>query len=241
MRGISKIFPGVRALEDVSLEIRAGEVHGAARAERRRQVDADQDAVRGVSPRSVVEFLFKGVPVRIGSSDRCRAIGHRRHLPEVLAGAVSSSVAQNIFLGREFPRAAARQYRPHGAFATRRGRVLTTLGLDLDTHTPAHRLRRRRSSRSSRSRKRCRRTREVLVMDEPTAALSGPEIDGSSAIIRKLKQDGVAIVYISHRLPRSSGSAIALPSCAMDARLRSSIQARTDPDRARAHDGRSRE
>ena len=77
--------------------------------------------------------------------------------------------------------------------------MLATLGADLDPRTPVHRLGVAQQQMVEIAKALSQNAR-ILVMDEPTAALSDPEIERLFAIIRTLKRDGVAIVYISHRL-----------------------------------------
>jgi ribose transport system ATP-binding protein len=196
MRGVSKTFPGVRALEDVSLEIRAGEVHvllgqnGAGKSTLIKTLYGAYHPDRG-------QFLFKGVPVRIGSPIDARRLGIAVIFQD-FSLVPYLNVAQNIFLGREF-----RGRLPGSIDRTRlhdeARRVLTTLGLELDTRTPAHRLGVAQQQIVEIAKALSQNAR-ILVMDEPTAALSEPEIERLFGLIRKLKQDGVAIVYISHRL-----------------------------------------
>ena len=84
MRGISKAFPGVRALDDVSLAVHAGEVHmllgqnGAGKSTLIKVLYGAYHPDRG-------EFLFDGQPVRIAVARRRAAARHRGHLPGVLA------------------------------------------------------------------------------------------------------------------------------------------------------------
>jgi ribose transport system ATP-binding protein len=196
MRGVSKTFPGVRALEDVSLEIRAGEVHvllgqnGAGKSTLIKTLYGAYHPDRG-------QFLFEGSPVRIGSPADARRLGIAVIFQE-FSLVPYLNVAQNIFLGREF------RGRLPGSIDRARlhdeaRRVLTTLGLDLETRTPAHRLGVAQQQIVEIAKALSQNAR-ILVMDEPTAALSEPEIERLFSLIRKLKQDGVAVVYISHRL-----------------------------------------
>jgi ribose transport system ATP-binding protein len=108
------------------------------------------------------------------------------------------NVAQNIFLGREC------RGRLPGTIAGRRmhadaRRLLETLGVELNTKTLVHRLGVAQQQMVEIAKALSQNAR-VLIMDEPTAALSDPEIERLFAIIRTLKRDGVSIVYISHRL-----------------------------------------
>jgi ribose transport system ATP-binding protein len=196
MRGISKTFPGVRALDDVSLAIHAGEVHvllgqnGAGKSTLMKTLCGAYHPDHG-------EFLFLGKPVRIASPSDARRLGIAVIFQE-FSLVPYLDVAQNIFLGREF-----RGRFPGTIDAARMHvearRLLATLGMDLDTHTLAHRLGVAQQQMVEIAKALSQNAR-ILVMDEPTAALSDPEIERLFTIIRTLQQDQVAIVYISHRL-----------------------------------------
>jgi ribose transport system ATP-binding protein len=196
MRGISKAFPGVRALDDVSLAIQAGEVHvlvGQNGAGKSTLIKA----LCGAYPPDRGEFLFQGRPVRIASPADARRLGIAVIFQE-FSLVPCLDVAQNIFLGREL-----RGPLPGTIDAARMRvearRVLTTLGVDLDTRTLARRLGVAQQQMVEIAKALSQNAR-ILVMDEPTAALSDPEIERLFAIIRTLQRDRVAIVYISHRL-----------------------------------------
>jgi ribose transport system ATP-binding protein len=196
MRGISKAFPGVRALDDVSLAIHAGEVHvllgqnGAGKSTLIKTLCGAYHPDHG-------EFLFQGGPVRIASPADARRLGIAVIFQE-FSLVPYLDVAQNIFLGREFRGRAGWTIDAARTHVEAR-RVLTTLGVDLDTHTLAHRLGVAQQQMVEIAKALSQNAR-ILVMDEPTAALSDAEIERLFTIIRTLQQDNVAIVYISHRL-----------------------------------------
>ena len=196
MRGISKAFPGVRALEDVSLSVNAGAVHvllgqnGAGKSTLIKVLCGAHHPDRG-------EVLVDGRPVRIASPADARRLGIAVIFQE-FSLVPYLSIAQNIFLGREY------RGRVPGTIDRRRmhadaRRLLDMLGVDLDTHTLVHTLGVAQQQVVEIAKALSQNAR-ILVMDEPTAALSGPEIDRLFDRIRTLKRDGVAIVYISHRL-----------------------------------------
>jgi ribose transport system ATP-binding protein len=196
MRGISKTFPGVRALDDVSLTVRSGQVHmllgqnGAGKSTLIKTLYGAYHPDRG-------EVFIDGRRVRINSPADARRLGIAVIFQE-LSLVPHLDVAQNVFLGREFrgrlPGTIDRR-RPHEEAR----RILDMLGTDLDTHTPVHRLGVGEQQLVEIAKAVSQRAR-ILVMDEPTAAISGREIDRLFALIRTLKQDGAAIIYISHRL-----------------------------------------
>jgi ribose transport system ATP-binding protein len=196
VRGVSKSFPGVRALDDVSLALYAGEVHvllGQNGAGKSTLIKV----LYGAYPPDAGEFVFDGKPVHMTSPADARALGVAVMFQE-FSLVPYLNVAQNMFLGREF------RGRLPGTVDRRRThaearRVLETLGVDLDTRTLVHRLGVAQQQMVEIAKALSQNAR-VLVLDEPTAALSDPEIERLFAIIRRLKRDGAAIVYISHRL-----------------------------------------
>jgi ribose transport system ATP-binding protein len=196
MRGISKTFPGVRALSDVSLAVHAGEVHmllgqnGAGKSTLIKILYGAYQPDQG-------EFLFEGRPVRIQSPADARRLGIAVIFQE-FSLVPHLSIAQNLFLGRE-PRRRARWLVDHGELHARARRLLDTLEIDLDVRQPVRRLGVAQQQMVEIAKALSQRAR-VLVMDEPTAAISDREIGLLFERIRALRQEGLGIIYISHRL-----------------------------------------
>jgi ribose transport system ATP-binding protein len=196
MRGISKTFPGVRALEDVSLVVQAGEVHfllgqnGAGKSTLIRILCGAHRADSG-------EILVDGAPVHLRSPADARALGIAVIFQE-FSLVPYLNVAQNIYLGRE-PRGRLPGTVDHRRMHADSRRLLDTLGLDLDTRTLVHELGIAQQQVVEIAKALSQNAR-ILVMDEPTAALSDREIDRLFDRVRALKATGVAVVYISHRL-----------------------------------------
>jgi ribose transport system ATP-binding protein len=196
LRGISKRFPGVKALDDVSFEIRAGEVHmllgenGAGKSTLMKVLCGADEADAGA-------FFHRGEPVRIASPADAGKFGIAVIFQDFTL-VPYLDIAQNIFLGREFAS------RIPGLTDRRRThlearRVLKSIGFDIDPRTPVHRLGVAQQQMVEIA-KALSQDARILVMDEPTAALSARETEQLFAAIRRLKHGGVAIVYISHRL-----------------------------------------
>jgi ribose transport system ATP-binding protein len=189
MRGISKAFTGVRALDDVSLAVNAGEVHmlvgqnGAGKSTLIKVLCGAHHPDRG-------EFLVDGKAVRIHSVADARRLGIAVIFQE-FSLVPFLDVAQNIFLGREL-----RDRRRMHAEASR---LLEQLGTPIDSKSLVNDLGVAQQQMVEIA-KALSRDARILVMDEPTAALSEHEIVRLFERIRKLKQDGIAIIYISHRL-----------------------------------------
>lgn len=196
LRGISKEFPGVKALDDVSFEIRAGEVHmlvgenGAGKSTLMKILCGAYRADRG-------EFFSNGEAVTIHDAGAARKFGIAVIFQDFTL-VPYLDIAQNIFLGREF------SSRLPGLIDRRRTyteakRVLDMIGFDIDPRLPVHGLGVAQQQMVEIA-KALSQDARILVMDEPTAALSDHETEKLFAMIGRLKAEGVAIIYISHRL-----------------------------------------
>ena len=186
MRGIAKAFPGAGA-DDVA-DVQAGE---CTRSSVRTAGQSTPPGCMALAPRG--EILFRGETVRIASPADARRLGVAVIFQE-FSLVPYLDIAHNIFLGREF------RGRIPGSIGHRRmhaesRRLLALLGIDLDTRTPAHRLGVAQQQLVEIA-KALSQDARLLVMDEPTAALSEREIERLFKVIGMLKQDGVAIIYI---------------------------------------------
>jgi ribose transport system ATP-binding protein len=196
MRGISKTFPGVRALDDVSLTVDAGTVHallgqnGAGKSTLMR-------ILCGAHHPDAGEILIDGRAVRLNSPAEARRLGVAVIFQE-FSLVPYLNLAQNIFLGRE-PGGRIPGTIDHRRMHADARRLLDGLGLDADTRTIAHELGVAQQQLVEIAKALSQNAR-ILVMDEPTAALSEREIARLFDRVRTLKRDGVGIVYISHRL-----------------------------------------
>ena len=193
---ISKSFPGVRALDGVGFDVRAGRGACPAGRERCRQVDADQDHV-GRPPARRRHHRLDGEPVRFASPHEAQRRGIATIYQELLLFP-ELTVAENIFMGH------APRTRLGGidwaAMRARARALLASLDIhDLDVTRLVGAL-----SVGNRQRveiaKALSQDARVLIMDEPTAALTEADVERLFAIVRLLRARGVGIVYISHRL-----------------------------------------
>ena len=196
LRGITKSFPGVRALDAVSLEIRAGEVHvllgenGAGKSSLMKVLCGAYLADQG-------EFFHRGEPVAIRSPADARTLGIAVIFQE-FSLVPYLSVAQNIFLGRE-PRGKIPGSVDHKRMHARARELLDRLGLEVDTRALVHTLGVAQQQLVEIAKALSQEAR-ILVLDEPTAALSERETERLFSIIQRLQSQGVAMIYISHRL-----------------------------------------
>jgi ribose transport system ATP-binding protein len=196
LRAISKTFPGVRALDGVSFPIWAGEIHmlcgenGAGKSSLMKVLCGAYVADSG-------ELFHRGNKIEIRSTLDARKLGIAVIFQE-FSLVPHLSVAQNIFLGREFPG------RVPGMIDRKRirseaARVLATIGSDIDIDAPIYKLGVAQQQIVEIAKALSQNAR-ILVMDEPTSALSDTETDHLFGMMRRLRASGVAIVYISHRM-----------------------------------------
>lgn len=195
MEHICKSFPGVRALDDVSFELRAGEVM-ALLGENGAGKSTLMKVLGGVYTRDSGEIAISGVPVGDLTPRLARKHGVAM-IHQELTMCAHLTVAENIFLGRERTRAggilAEREMR-------RRAReALGRLRVDIDPDALVGELAVSKQQMVEIAKALSVNAR-VLIMDEPTSALTSREIDDLIAVIRQLRAEGHGIVYISHRL-----------------------------------------
>ncbi|MEV1037264.1 MULTISPECIES: sugar ABC transporter ATP-binding protein [unclassified Streptomyces] len=196
MSGITKSFPGVRALDGVDLEVQAGEVHcllgqnGAGKSTLIKVLAGAHQPDDG-------EITWRGEPVALKSPIAAMRLGIATIYQE-LDLVEGLSVAENVFLGHE-PTTARFVVR------TREGRtaaaaLLKRLGHpEIDPARPVGELSAAQQQIVSMARALSHDVR-LIVMDEPSAALDPDEVDNLFRTVDSLTADGVAVVYISHRL-----------------------------------------
>ena len=193
--GITKSFPGVKALQGVALGVRRGRLH-ALLGENGAGKSTLMNILAGVLPPDTGEIRLEGRPVRFRSPREARDAGISIIFQE-LNQIPDLSVAENIFLGREPVNAAGlidfdRMHRDTAA-------LLAGLGLDVDPRRAVGTLRVGEQQLVEIA-KALSLQSKVLIMDEPTSALSEQEIEVLFRIVADLKQRGVGIIYITHKL-----------------------------------------
>ncbi|MFE7129795.1 sugar ABC transporter ATP-binding protein [Streptomyces sp. NPDC057638] len=196
MSGITKSFPGVRALDGVDLEVAAGEVHcllgqnGAGKSTLIKVLAGAHQPDGGT-------IGWRGERVVLGSPLAAMRLGIATIYQELdLVDAVS--VAENVYLGHEPTRAGFVVRRTDERAAT--ARLLARLGHpEIDPARPVGDLSSAQRQIVSMARALSHDVR-LIVMDEPSAALDPDEVDNLFRIVGELTADGVAVIYISHRL-----------------------------------------
>jgi ribose transport system ATP-binding protein len=195
MRGIVKLFPGVRALDGVDLDVVAGQVHcllgqnGAGKSTLIKVLSGAHQPDGGT-------IEWRGEPVTLGTPQAALRLGIATIYQE-LDLVPGLSVADNIHLGREESRSGFVRRRIQLAAARD---VLNRLGhSDIPANREVGRLSPAGQQIVSLARALARDAR-VIVMDEPSAMLAYDEVSNLFRVIRELTAAGVAVVYISHRL-----------------------------------------
>ncbi|WP_131736653.1 sugar ABC transporter ATP-binding protein [Actinomadura roseirufa] len=192
---VSKSFGAVRALQDVTLELHAGEVHALA-GENGAGKSTVVKTFAGVHRPDAGEVRADGAAVTFGGPADAQAAGVAVIYQEPTLFP-DLSVAENIFMGRQ-PRAGLGRI-DRRAMHAETARLFERLGVPLDPRQPARGLS-IADQQVVEIAKAISRDARVLIMDEPTAALTGQEVARLFAVTRTLREQGCAVLFISHRL-----------------------------------------
>lgn len=194
VQGVSKSFPGVQALDDVSLEVSAGEVlvlvgeNGAGKS-------SLMKILSGIYSKDSGKILLDGKEVEITSPLQAQQLGitiiHQEMnlMPDL-------TVAQNIWIGREPARLGLLS---DGALNKQTTEFLEEIGIALDARSTVGSLSVAKQQMVEIA-KALSFDARVLIMDEPTSALTDTEVETLMGLIEQLKSRGKAIIYISHRM-----------------------------------------
>src|SRR5271154_2512426 len=193
IRGVAKRFDATQALEDVSLSLHAGEIH-ALLGENGAGKSTLIKIMTGVYQPDRGEILLAGQPVAIGSAAEAQRHGIAAIYQEPLLFP-DLNVAENIFINHQ-GRGAVTNWRQ---MFRRADEILASLGVALDVRSPARGLT-LAAQQSVEIAKAISKNVRVLIMDEPTASLSAHEAQELFRLVRDLKRQGVAILFVSHRM-----------------------------------------
>lgn len=193
--GIAKNFGGIAALTDAHLELRAGEVHALM----------GENGAGKSTLMKIIAGVYSGYEGRLELEGREVSFAHVRQaeaagiaiIHQELNLVPELTAADNIFLGREKRIAGLVIDRKAGRIAAKK--LLDGLGIDLDPDARVGGLRVGEQQLVEIA-KALSLSARVLIMDEPTSALTPPECERLFKIVRQLAASGVAIVYISHRI-----------------------------------------
>ena len=194
LRDISKSFGGTHALEGVSLAIGHGSIHALV-GENGAGKSTLGKIISGVHSPDHGQLLLAGEPVRFRSPRDAISRGVIL-IAQELATVPSLTVAENVFLGVE-PRQAGFQNRRE--LRRRYTELAASVGFELDGDANVGRLRTADQQKVEILRALCRNA-QLIVMDEPTAALSRPDAEALHLVVRQLARSGTTVVLVSHFL-----------------------------------------
>ena len=194
MRGICKYFPGVRALENVDFTLRAGEIHALV-GENGAGKSTLIKVLTGVYGKDAGEITMEGKPISPASPLEAMKCGISTVYQEVNL-CPNLTVAENIFIGREPKKAGRIDWK---TINRRAAELLTTLNLNIDVTKTL-------DSYSVAVQQMIAIARavdvdaKVLILDEPTSSLDEEETQRLFDVVRKLKGQGLGVVFVSHFL-----------------------------------------
>lgn len=195
MHNISKSFPGVKALTNVNLEVKCGEVH-ALLGENGAGKSTLLKILSGAYTKDEGEIIINGKKIEQMTTQLAMEMGiaviyqEFNNLPHL-------SIAENIFLGKQ-PLKKNGLIDWKGCYE-KSEELLKKVGLDIDPRTTVSNLKVAQQQMVEIA-KALSQNAKIIVMDEPTAPLTQIEIDNLFRVIRELKANNVAIIYVSHRL-----------------------------------------
>ena len=194
MRNIDKSFPGVHALNDVSFDVRRGEVH-ALMGENGAGKSTLMKVLTGIYTKDSGTILFEGKEVEFHNAREAQEAGIVIVHQELnMMGHLT--VAQNIFVGREFKKGIMIDDKKMNEEARK---LFKRLNIDIDPTETMSRLTVGKQQMCEIA-KAISHDAKVIVFDEPSAALTEAEISELFKIIRDLRSQNIGIVYISHRM-----------------------------------------
>jgi ribose transport system ATP-binding protein len=195
LKSISKGFPGVQALKGVSLEVKPGEIHGLL-GENGAGKSTLIKIVAGAYTPDQGEITFDGVPARWSSPREAKLHGVHVVYQEFVLFA-QLSVAENIFVGHELRNRFG--IVDHARMRREASQLLQRLGVSLDPRASVGTLSVADQQMIEIARAMVHRVK-LLVLDEPTAVIAGQEVTLLFDRLRRLRDSGVSVIFISHRL-----------------------------------------
>lgn len=196
IQNITKRFPGVLALNDVSMKVRRGDIHALV-GENGAGKSTLIKILSGVKKQDSGKFFFKGKEVNISKPLEAQMLG-MSVVHQELKLVETLSVAENVFLGR--PKTSGKlKLVSHKKQKTEALNLLESLNAVMDVNQLVGSL----SVAQKQLVEICKAlsyNAELIIMDEPSATLTDKELDILFDILKQLKKNGVTIIYISHRL-----------------------------------------
>ena len=194
MKGVTKTFGGIAALKDVDFSVTAGEIHGLV-GENGAGKSTMMKIIAGVYSGYDGVMTVAGKPVHFRSAADALAAGIGM-VHQELSIVPDLSVAENVFLGTQPLRNGVVDWRGMNALAKKQ---ISSLGLDIDPTTRMGSLPVGLQQLIELSRVLFSGAR-MIILDEPTSALSPPEVERLFTVLRRLRAEGRSIIFISHFL-----------------------------------------
>jgi len=196
MRGITKTYPGVTALDGVDFAVLPGEVHALV-GENGAGKSTLMKILAGADMKDAGSVSINGHEAHIATPQEAMRLGISIIYQEFNLVPYMNA-AENVFLGRE-PMSAVPGVIDFGRMYSDAERIVGELGVRLDVRVPVNQLSVAQQQMVEVAKATSRNAR-IIAMDEPSATLTEHELENLFALIRRLKADGVSIIYISHRL-----------------------------------------
>ena len=195
LRGIGKAFNGVQVLSQVDLDFKKGEVHALV-GENGAGKSTLMKILMGIYDRTQGEIIIDGKEMDASYSINTARANGINMVPQELALVPALSVGENIMMGRKKGK--------YGFFSLKKTQqeaipYLNQLGITVSPEVRVDSLPISYRQMVSIA-KTCADDAKLIIMDEPTSSLSKEEVDELMAVIRRLKEDGKTIIYISHLL-----------------------------------------
>ena len=194
MKGISKRFRGVHALKGVDFDLREGEVHALV-GENGAGKSTLMKVLTGIHQPDLGEIFYLGKPYAVKDIGEAQALGISM-VHQELNMMNDLTVAQNIFIGREIR---SGLFIKDNDMVKEARAIFDRIGIDIDPKIKLGRLTVGKQQMVEIA-KAVSRDCKILVLDEPTAALTQSEIDELFRIMHDLKSKGIGMIYISHRM-----------------------------------------
>ncbi len=204
VENINKTFPGVKALDDVSINVRRGTVHGIV-GENGAGKSTLMKILSGVHVKDSGTITFDGKDIKSTTPHKSMEMGLSIIYQE-LNIVNTMTVGENVFLGR------FRELKGMKGTHAKARELLDSIGSKIDTYTLVGDL-----SVSEKQMVEIAKAlsfdSKLIIMDEPSSSLTDDEMKHLARIIAQLKEQGISIIYISHKLDEISTTAIWSPLC----------------------------
>ena len=194
MKGISKRFLGVRALKGVDFALRRGEVHALV-GENGAGKSTLMKVLTGIYQPDDGEIFFEGKPYAVKNIGEAQALGIAM-IHQELNMMNDLTVAQNVFIGREIKKGF---WLKDAEMVKETQKIFDRIGIKIDPKMQLGRLTVGKQQMVEIA-KAVSRDCKLLILDEPTAALTQTEIEELFRIMEDLKAKGIGMIYISHRM-----------------------------------------